>query len=170
MRFFIFSLPRSGSAWLANFLSGSQVFCFHEPLAESPIEGLPALLERPYPVVGAIDTLAYTRAREIKRTLKDTQFYVLYRDLEEIAASSAACGLTYDPLPQFQAFTAAARGCRAIHYCRLWDVRYLCELWSTIVGGGFDETRARQLIEMNVQRDIGKFTARLTQRQACTSG
>ena len=58
MNFFIFSLPRSGSAWLSVFFTHGNAFCYHEPLAES--QPLSVLFNRPG-IVGAIDTLAYTR-------------------------------------------------------------------------------------------------------------
>jgi hypothetical protein len=43
--FFICSLPRSRTAWLANFLCYDPCHCFHEPFNEYAIEDLPELFQ-----------------------------------------------------------------------------------------------------------------------------
>jgi hypothetical protein len=42
--FFICSLPRSRTAWLANFLTYGPSYCFHEPMHQVPLAQYPWLL------------------------------------------------------------------------------------------------------------------------------
>jgi hypothetical protein len=42
--FFIASLPRSRTAWLANFLTYGPSYCFHEPMNQVPLSQYPWLL------------------------------------------------------------------------------------------------------------------------------
>ena len=48
---------------------------------------------------------------------------------------------------------------------RLGEVEYLRELWRELNGDGFDAVRAEQLIEMNVQRNLGRLAARLQEKR-----
>jgi hypothetical protein len=145
--FLIFSLPRSGSAWLANFLTYGNTFCWHEPLSEP--QPLDELFSRPGS--GGVDTLAYTRPD----LLSKYQCFVLKRDYGQIVESSRKCGVRYDPpVAQFEAVT---RGLSVINYHNFQDISYLESVWCMISGTAFDWDRARLLIELNVQRDLERF-------------
>jgi hypothetical protein len=148
MNFFIFSLPRSGSAWLSVFLTYAHSFCYHEPTSER--ESLDELFKRPG-MVGGVDTLAYTRP--------DIRFkyncFVLKRDYADIEKSSRTCGVHYKaPARQFEAATEALP---VIDYHKLDQIEYLEKLWHLVAGSGFDRQRALQLIEMNIQRNLERF-------------
>jgi hypothetical protein len=147
--FFIFSLPRSGSAWLATFLTYGESFCYHEPCAERI--PLAVLFDRPG-IIGAVDTLAYT----MPRIARDYRCFVLRRSYSEIIASSVTCGIEYEIPREFEQVTAEMP---VIDHQRLGDLHYLAYVWDAIVGTEMDHERARQLIRMNIQRDLGKFNA-----------
>jgi hypothetical protein len=148
MNFFIFSLPRSGSAWLSVFLTYDGCFCYHEPTSEK--ECLDYLFERPG-IVGGVDTLAYTRP-EIRFKFRS---FALRRDYYQIESSSRSCGVHYKaPAKQFEAATKALP---TIDYHKLDQIEYLEKVWHTIVGTPFDRERALMLIEMNVQRNLDRF-------------
>ena len=136
-RFFIYSTPRSGSAWLSTFLTYSGSYCQHEPLAKGP------LVFAPYPVSGAVDT----GASFIKYLPpEDVHVFSLYRDLDDVRES-----LRRISLPDYDFSNYKSSGFR---YERINDIGYLEHMWDEITGLPFDRARAEALIEMNVQRDI----------------
>lgn len=154
--FCIYSLPRSGSAWLSLFLSGRDSFCYHEPLSDYP---LPRLFEqiaaRPERAVGIMDTAGYRIAP--KAALSFHQRFLLLRDPEEIRRSSAKFGIEFDAHAERERLCALDG--QVIDYQFLSDLNYLEVLWTRIVGDGFDIERARLLLEMRVERDVRKFFA-----------
>lgn len=146
----IFSLPRSGSAWLSVLLTYSGTFCYHEPLSDQ--QPLDELFKRPNS--GAVDTLAFTRP-ELRQKYRG---FALKRDVSQIERSSRECGVNYKaPYKQFE---LATTGLPVIEHSMLSDVAYLEKVWGMVVGTPFDRQRAAQLIGMNIQRDLGKFTIR----------
>jgi hypothetical protein len=156
--FCIYSLPRSGSTWLSVFMSGRDSFCYHEPLSDY---SLPELLERignrHETAVGIIDTAAY-RASPRAAEYFERQF-VLLRDADDIRSSSARFGVSYDVGLEMERLRASIPKATAIEYESLWDVSYLRNLWVQAIGTEFDEERARLMIEMRIERDIGQFFA-----------
>ena len=145
-RFFIFSTPRSGSAWLANFLTYGGSFCQHEPLAAGE------MVWHHYPVSGAVDTGAsfvhYVPPEGV-------EVFHLWRDLAEVNWSLRRMGLpTYD-MGDYK---------RGFDYQRLFDVGYLEEVWGKVTELPFDRPRAKMLIEMNVQRDLGLLSEKMRTR------
>jgi hypothetical protein len=151
MNFFIFSLPRSGSAWLSIFLTYGGSFCYHEPSAER--EPLDKLFERPGS--GAIDTLAYTHPERYKKY----RLFVLARAADQIEESSRRCGVNYRaPIVEFNRVTY---GLPQIEHCRLSDIDYLQQVWSMIVGTPFDRDRTEQLAGMNITRDLSKISSKV---------
>jgi hypothetical protein len=143
--FLICSTPRSGSAWLANFLTYDGCFCAHEPMAGGfgTITG--------YKVVGSVDTAAAWMVEEIRRTMPDLRIYHLARDFYEVHESLRRMGIDGEIPPIGDGWK----------YESLFTIPTLRELWGEIVGTTFDETRARMLIEMNVQRDLRALRHRL---------
>jgi hypothetical protein len=114
-----------------------------------------------------VDTQAYLHPE-----LRDKyRCFVLKRDISAIERSSRNCGVDYKaPYKQFE---AATEGLPVIEYENLSDVEYLAKVWAMVIGTPFDRQRASQLIEMNIQRDLGKFKihgqslANLIDRKAC---
>lgn len=158
---FIYSLPRSGSAWLSMWLTGRSTFCFHEPSSEP--ESLQDLWEsRPEPVVCGVDTGAYIVAPDAYLALK-ARPYVLWRDPVEVQNSLNECGFPwFDAKLERAKLDAVTLGMRVIYHDRLADVGYRRGLWHEITGGlHFDERRDAAIAGMNVQRDIKKFMARV---------
>lgn len=154
--FLILSLPRSGSAWLANFLTWGDCFCYHELAAERP--GLD--LERQAPVTGAIDTGIWMLPKQLPAGVR---LYGLRREPRRVSRSLRAVDLPVDP--DYDLFREMTRDLVTFEYERLYDVDYLRGVWRTIAGPNsqFHSERARRLIPMNVQRDLGDL-ARLAQR------
>ena len=149
--FFIFSLPRSGTAWLSTLLTARDSFCFHELTAEKNWQDLPQT--RPERVVGAVDTGAYRNPQAVYAAFPTATYFTLYRRPQQITASAAKLGLNYDAtqhtLPKHS----------ALYYDDLSNLDCIRGLWNRVIGDGFDEQRTRQLMEMNIQRDVSKFMA-----------
>lgn len=149
--FFIFSLPRSGTAWLSTLLTARDSFCFHELTAEKNWQDLPqARKER---VVGAVDTGAYRNPQAVYTAFPTATYFTLYRRPQQITDSATRLGINYDAsqhtLPQHS----------ALYYDDLTNLNCIRSLWHRVIGDGFDEQRTRQLMEMNIQRDVSKFMA-----------
>jgi ABC-type transport system substrate-binding protein len=146
VKFFIYSTPRSGSAWLANFLTYGGSFCQHEPLSSGEI------VFADYPVSGAIDTgasfIGYLPPEGVKT-------YHLYRNPAEVKISLRRAGLPIYPMDDYR---------MGFEYGKLFDVGYLEYVWGEITGLPFDKTRAEMLIDLNVQRDIPALKEKLRNR------
>lgn len=142
-RFFIYSTPRSGSAWLSNFLTYAGSFCQHEPLADG------GMYFPDYPVSGAIDTGAAFLGY---RPPEGVEIFHLCRDKGEVAASLKKIRLPSYDLSAYQS---------GFRYRDLFDVNYLETLWGLVTQLPFDRARTEMLIEMNVQRNIGALAHRV---------
>lgn len=162
-RFFIFSLPRSGSSWLSVFLSGAGSYCYHEPFADGDLFSLAKrIYARPEPCVGAIDTSAYRRT---DLDLTGFERFILVRDLSQVRRSFDMKGWKiygglineWDDLLESGGILARAH---PIYYGKLHDLNYLESVWDMVVGLPFDRERAEYLIEMNIQRTFDSVMKR----------
>lgn len=158
-RFFIYSLPRSGSSWLSQFLSMPGSYCYHEPFADMGWKRLLDHMEdRPEPCVGAIDTSAYQQG--LLRTT-ELDMYVLIRNKIDIASSFKRKGWLFDLASENDRFETVTRPLTPIHYSMLHDLKYLEDVWGQIVGTPFDYERASRLVEMNIQRTFASVAERV---------
>ena len=139
-RFFIYAMPRSGSAWLANFLTYSGSFCQHEPLAGGSFRF------SDYPVSGAVDTGAAFIGYEPP---DGTLIFHLSRNVTDVAKSLRAIGL--EPYDFANYWTGG------FQYERLFDIGYLRELWIEVTRFPFDRERTLALMRMNVQTDLNQL-------------
>jgi hypothetical protein len=158
-RFFIYSLPRSGSSWLSVFLSGPGSFCYHEPFADGDVAALEARWnKRPEQVVGAIDTSAHQRPLVLP---SDCVKYVLHRHKHQIESSLRLKGWVLNVGEELTKLDMRTVDCIAIHHNWLCELRYLENIWGSITGGlPFDSERAEFLIEMNIQRTFASVKRR----------
>lgn len=160
MRAFIYSLPRSGSAWLSVFLTGQDSFCFHEPTAEKIPTGT-LFDSRPERVVCGVDTGAYLIAPTIGRAL-GARCFVLHRDTAQIQKSLRSLKFgRLDASEERRKLDQVTEGMGIIEYARLFDVGYQREIWQEITGLPFDALRAEAISGMNIKRDTQKFLKRL---------
>lgn len=139
--FLICSTPRSGSAWLANFLTYDGVLCVHEPMVTPVPRGNHWL-------VGGVDTGAahYPLPSSMR-------IYQLRRDEREVERSLRNMGLPFLATPLLDVKTW--------DYRDLFTLDCLGEIWTEIVGTPFDGIRAALLIELNVQHSIAPLRARV---------
>lgn len=111
--FFIFALPRSRTAWLANMLTHSRSHCYHELCTElTSIMELPSwLIKTGKTYSGFADTALIHHGPRIKKMYPDARYVIVERPLTEVAASLKGMGaevtghllLAYERLQTFSA-------------------------------------------------------------------
>ena len=138
MKILIYAMPRSGSAWLANFLTHDGMVFHHDPLGRMTVTEASKL-------EAAVDTGAYLFPQ-----LQAERSYQLVRRVDDCNRSLVKLGLP--PIAEYQGL----RG-RTFYYERLFDVGYLAELWQEVRGPGFDQERAEVLIDLNVQHRLDRI-------------
>jgi hypothetical protein len=139
MKFLVYAMPRSGSTWLANFLTADGLVCHHDPLGRMSFEEANRL-------DAAVDTGAYL----FRDRMQAERSYALVRRVADCNRSLLRLGLA--PGAEYQGMEMPT-----FFYERLFDIGYLAELWAQIRGPGFDEERARMLIDFNVQHRLDRI-------------
>lgn len=167
-RFFIFSLPRSGSSWLSTFLSMPGSYCYHEPFADGDWLALRTKWDnRAESCVGAIDTSAHQRFTGVDVVAAEAVCFVLHRHKRDIESSLRRRGWVMDlgkEIDQLDKLTYST--CISLYYNWFNEIRYLETIWNSITGGlPFDRERAEYLIEMNIQRSFASVSKRVTAHQ-----
>lgn len=141
--FIVLGLPRSGTTWLANWLTTERSLCLHDPFAT-------ALPER-WPRDGRRFGISCTGAYLLPKWLKaqECAVAVIQRDPAACEASLARIGLGgLGGLP------AALQGVdgRRWQFADLWDEDTARELWTFLLPGiAFDAPRYRLLREMRIE-------------------
>jgi hypothetical protein len=137
MKILIYAMPRSGSAWLANFLTHDGMVFHHEPLGRMLVKEVNQL-------EAVVDTGAY-----LFPSLKADRCFSLVRNVVDCNRSLVKLGLP--PIAEYQGIAGLT-----FFYERLFDVGYLAELWQEVRGPGFDKERAEVLIDLNVQHRLDR--------------
>ena len=80
--FFILSLPRSGTAWLSNFLTWGDCFCYHELSygCEALDDIEQAFRKTDAPIVGTADTAAVLFHDKLAERFPEAKFLFVIRD------------------------------------------------------------------------------------------
>ncbi len=84
--FFVFGLPRSRTAWFANFLTTDKSFCFHEALGFGGWEERLGGVDREYVGVAEPSPLSYPAVKEM---FPDARFLFIRREPMECSLSMA---------------------------------------------------------------------------------
>lgn len=157
--YLILTLPRSGSAWLANFLSHGPSLCLHEPLAD--VRDLRDL-QRPAGWAGLLGVIDSGAWMQMDRLPAVGRIFALERSHREVARSLRRLELAPDV--DFEAFDRVTAGLPKFQYESLFDVEYLEQLWMMVVGAEhpFDAARAKQLVGMRVTVDLSQLAKRVS--------
>jgi hypothetical protein len=92
--FFIASLPRSRTAWLANFLTYQESFCYHEPMNKTKLQDYPFLLRKPCKkYVGVSDSMNSLVMDQLIELFPDARIVVIWRDVAQVEASLNRLGM-----------------------------------------------------------------------------
>jgi hypothetical protein len=94
--YFIIALPRSGTAWLANFLTWGDSFCYHEGVYEQDdFSEYTAMLEgNPAKHVGDCDTGLTLLLPWLYKTYPNAKYVFIQRDIEDIKRSAIKAGFS----------------------------------------------------------------------------
>jgi hypothetical protein len=157
--FLVLGLPRSRTAWLANFLSHGRVACGHELLADCLTPD--ALVPRIRALGGSVNGSAETAgALFIERLLRESpalRVVVVRRCKLAVADSLARLGLdagsgVLDLLDEKLSAAAAHAGALCVEFTDLDSIDHLRAIWEHCAPGEpFDSGRAKRLIDLNVQ-------------------
>lgn len=139
MKFLIYAMPRSGSAWLANFLTYDGLVCHHDPLGRMSFEE-----------ANQLDAMIDTGAYLFRNRLKAEKEFSLVRSVKDSNRSLMKLGLPPWSEPQN---TPGPTFC----YERLFDIGYLQNLWALVRGTPFDVERAKMLIDLNIQHRLDRL-------------
>lgn len=144
--FAVFGLPRSGTAWIANWLTTDSTLCRHDPFAD----GLPETWAFDHRKRGVACTGGYLFPQWVDSL--QCPIAVIERDVNDCEASSNEIGFHgVEPLARWLAQVKARRW----RFEDLWREESACELQAFLLPDlPFDVVRYRQLKQMNVQRDM----------------
>lgn len=96
--FLICALPRSRTAWLANFLTAGRIQCHHELSSATSLHGIKEMLYHgAADFCGNADTAQMLHAVELKHLMPLAPVVVVKRDPAEVERSLAALGLPIIP-------------------------------------------------------------------------
>lgn len=162
--FFILSLPRSGTAWLSNFLTWGETFCFHEvSFGCESLDDIETAFRRPEcPVVGSADTAAILFYRALNQRFPGSKFLFVVRDREAVRKSLDASGFDSSGLEIMgRALSNAIRDTdlngATIPFEGLFNQHGMRQVWEFLeLPGPFPWRRFELLREMNVQ-DTARF-------------
>ena len=167
--FFIVSLPRSGTAWLANFLTYGDAFCFHEGLfgcasLDQYAELFNGVEES---VVGNADTGAIFVLPALFKRYPDAKYVFVIRDLVDVSASIQSIGLSAAEVPAMADYLwwgiSHIDGALTVKFDDLFNQITLRKIWKHIgMPAPFPFRRTEMLRQMRVEDGIcsgfGRFT------------
>ncbi len=148
MNYFIAALPRSRTAWLAEFMTHGESYCFHEAMANCSTHAEVMNKLSGYKHVGNSDSgLMFF---PIKKYYPDSPVLIVERDLDEICDSLEKIGLFNDNAYRFlvecKRLLDKMDGRRVDFHAMNYK-----EIWEYLVGDGYDSERADRLDKINVQ-------------------
>lgn len=156
--FFILSLPRSRTAWLANFLTFENSFCFHEGLLEcDKVDKLKSLFASTgKQIVGNSDCGNILFLDELIKAFPDAKYVVIKRPLEEVKKEMRGMGLgdwdgwTLDISEKRMNEVMKDVDALIIDYHDL-DEQACKQIWDHCIGTPFNSTRWRMLDGLDIQ-------------------
>ena len=160
--FFTVSLPRSGTAWLANYFTYGPSYCYHEPLADcSSLEDLYRKIDNtPRRVVGVADTLVPLFIPKIAKRYPNAKYIIIDRPEEDVKLSLYKAGYNTSGFEHhLVAFKSAKDYLQANapydNFKSAWfDHMFVPTIggsWEWIVGTKSNKFRDQQLCDTNVQ-------------------
>lgn len=152
-KYYIYSTPRSGSAWVANFLSSGDCFCAHEPAAIH--RGERYEWDPDYRSYGIIDTGAWLND-SISFDSDVEIFYLTRKNKQNIKKSLAQVDKWLPGIASFSDSIDRFKEVpgRTFYYEDIFSplgFLHVQRLWEATNGEGFDIIRASQLLGFNVQ-------------------
>ena len=168
--FFIAGLPRSRTAWLANFLTTDESFCYHELTADCcDLAEMPDAFRRTgRRIVGDADTSLALLHEPIKKLFPGARWVVVERPAEAVAKSLRDdLGIVIDPglLNQLQENLEVIKRDALVVSFDGFSVNTARFVWAYCLPGiDFDEARWKLLDPLIVQLNPALFHAEFEAR------
>lgn len=166
--FFVTGLPRSRSAWIANYLSYGTTFCFHDALkdCQAGVSRLHSIFDVKANVVGNSDPANALVQDKLIERFPGAKWVVVDRPFNEVKASVEALGVDTAPLYRLQLKIEELRlkvKPLIVPYGALDSsikdiARYVNPEWH------HPEARHEMLVHMNVQTDVAWAKSEMAKR------
>lgn len=151
MDFIVLGLPRSGTTWLANWLTTDKSLCLHDPWAQ----GKPETWPRDCRKFGISCTGSYLLPAWLAQ--QDCPVAIIERDPTACDASLWEIG--FPDTGDMRSYLDRVNG-RRWKFEDVWEEEGAAELWSFLLPGiAFDAIRYRQLRLMQVQPYMPRWSA-----------
>lgn len=152
--FFVLGLPRSRTAWMANFLTHGNSYCDHDLLGEiKPEKFVKDLESLHFQACGSAETSAILYPGIIPR---NSRVVIIHRPVEHVHNSLLLCGVEV-PIEKLQEYEILLNNIQAderldVDFEELNDIKHLERIWNfATYGQPFNVRRAFKLINYNVQ-------------------
>lgn len=151
--FMIIALPRSGTTWAANWLTGERTFCMHDPLWTTHYSEIDAAVSKR--AGGRLAGISCTAIWRWPDWLKrhPAKKLILHRDASEVRQSLVAAGI-----PVFLDHAQKLAHIEGEHapWTDLFDPARASALWAWLTGGlPFDAERHAELVKLEIQPRLG---------------
>jgi hypothetical protein len=159
--FMVIGLPRSGTTWAANWLTGERTFCVHDPLWTMHYLSIDmAVPRRAGNRMAGVSCTALWRWPDWLRQ-HPARKLIVHRDIQEIARSMAAVGLP--PVGTGDAAHLVELPGMHVPWADLFDADRAEAIWDWLTAGlPFDRQRHAELLQIKIEprleavvRDIG---------------
>ena len=151
--FFIIALPRSRTAWLANFLTNDESFCFHYGIWKYGVDGIRAkMLALPAKTIGSSDTAAMFYMDKIISVFPGAKIIAIDRNIDDIISSLRRCGLDESPNIELMESTFSNAKKFADIIIVYDDINIMADqIWEYVTRTECDMDRLEMLKGMNIQ-------------------
>lgn len=146
VKFMVLSAPRSGSTWVANWLTSERVLCLHDPILEHKPEDLDSLpTDRLFGIActGLALLTAFVNAHPARKV-------IVHRDFKDINESLLSIGLTRVVSKRWSQALEAIEGLH-VDYRDLFDPKRAAPIYEHLTRLPFDRLRHQQLTPMHIE-------------------
>lgn len=166
--FFVTGLPRSRTAWLANFLTCGESFCFHEAIRDADsLDDLKKMLSNSkYRYTGSSDSSLPLFADKVLKIFPDSRLVVIERDSNEVLNSLSKAFPEFtsqkiDPQKTMELMVNALKQFKSkynplvIQYEELNDVNVCRKLWNYLLPDiefDYERWKLLNLLKVDIQK------------------
>tara|TARA_R110000803_G_scaffold34529_4_gene75314 strand:- start:949 stop:1470 length:522 start_codon:yes stop_codon:yes gene_type:complete len=145
MTFFVTGLPRSRTAWIANFLTYGDSLCYHEGL-----NGCNSMKEYQDKLEGNGDSNTYLAVFDYNKYFPNAKKIIIDSDVDKaIEFSREVCGT--DVTKTIVKYKESLDAMEGLHIPLKKLNNSLGEIWNYVYDEQFNKKRSEMLIDLNVQ-------------------
>lgn len=153
MDFIVTGLPRSGTTWVANWLTTDTTLCIHDPLYKYHLEDLDNIETNKK--LG-ISCTAIWRSSEFLKN-HPARKLIIHRDLNEVN-DSLSNEMGVPTISKEKADSLSDIYGIHLSFVDLFNPVIAKEVYETLLEKQFDEERYAHLVELNIQPNFGKVS------------